>query len=365
MSAPLAKPSKRANLGHVVETLVAAAAGGATLGLLGLPGGWLSGAIIVVSTMALAGRPVHIPNNVARVTYVVMGISLGGTVTPETVAGMATWPLSLVILSVAMFVLTAVVTAYLCLVHGWERNSALLASFPGGLATVLVLAIENRADVRAVAVVQTVRVAGLAVLLPAALAAAGFSGTPAAMPTVATLSQPIPLAILIVVSTGAAFLAQWVNFPGGLIFGAMFSSAILHGSGLIGVTLPWWISVASFVILGGVTGTRFANTDFRVLRHLAAAAFGAFLVGNVVAFGFALAAASFLGLNVGGAMLAYAPGAIDAMMILALALDLDTAFVGAHHLFRFVLVILTMPFIVGFMRWISPPAVPPADDDSP
>lgn len=335
---------------------MAAAAGGTALALAGLPGGWLSGAIIAVSTLALAGRPVQVPNALARVTYVVMGTSLGSTVTPETVAGMATWPLSLAILGFAMFLLTAVVTAYLCLVHGWERNSALLASFPGGLATVIVLAIENRADVRAVAVVQTVRVAGLAVLLPAALAAFGFTGTPSPRAAVATLAEPVPLAVLMGVSGTAAYLAQRLNFPGGLIFGAMVSSALLHGSGLIGVTLPWWLSVSSFVILGGVTGTRFANTDIRLLRYLAAAAFGAFLVGNVVAFAFALAAAWFLGLNVGGAMLAYAPGAIDAMMILALALHLDTAFVGVHHLARFVLVIVTMPLIVSLMRRIGRPA---------
>ena len=47
---------------------------------------------------------------------------------------------------------------------------------------------------------------------------------------------------------------------------------------------------------------------------------------------------------------AYAPGAIEAMMVLALALHYDAAFVGAHHLARFMLVLLTMPAIVAFMR---------------
>lgn len=354
---PASRPAP--TLLNAAETLLAAGIGGAVLGLAGLPGGWLSGAIIAVSALALAGRPVNVPNALARVTYVVMGTSLGSTVTPETVAGMASWPLSLLVLGIGMFVLTAVVTAYLCVVHGWDRNSALLASFPGGLATVIVLAIENRADVRSVAVVQTVRVAGLAVLLPAALAAFGFIGTPAPRAAVGTLAQPLPLGVLLAVSGLSAYVAHKVNFPGGLIFGAMVSSAILHATGLIGVTVPWWLSVCTFVILGGVTGTRFANTDIRLLRYLAAAAAGAFVVGNVVAFAFAIAAAAILELNTGAAILAYAPGAIDAMMILALALHLDTAFVGAHHLFRFVLVILTMPLIVSFMRRLGPQ--PPAE----
>lgn len=356
MTDPPDRSNLRTDLRRLLETLAGAAAGGALLGLAGLPGGWLSGAIVAVSAMALWGRPVYIPSPLARATYVVMGTSLGGTVTPETVAGMATWPLSLLVLAVAMFALTAVVTVYLCAVHKWDRNSALLASFPGGLATVLVLAVENRADVRAVAVVQTVRVAGLAVLLPAALAAFGFIGTPVPGAAVATLARPAPLALLLAVSSLSAYAAQRLHFPGGLIFGAMVSSAILHGTGLVGVTLPWWLSICSFVVLGAVTGTRFANTNIRLLRLLAAAAVGAFIVGNIVAFGFALLAAWLLGLNTGGALLAYAPGAIDAMMVLALALHLDTAFVGAHHLARFFLVLLTMPLIVSFMRRIGPPA---------
>ncbi|MBN8920959.1 MAG: AbrB family transcriptional regulator [Rhizobiales bacterium] len=169
----------------MIETLLAAACGGAALTYAGLPGGWLAGAIIAVSAMALSGRPVGVPSWLARVTYVVMGTSLGATVTPATIAGMATWPLSLVMLSIGMFVLTAIVTLYLTIIHKWDSNSAVLASFPGGLATVLVLAIENKADVRSVAVVQTVRVAGLAVLLPGTLAALGFVGAPASRAAVA------------------------------------------------------------------------------------------------------------------------------------------------------------------------------------
>jgi uncharacterized membrane protein AbrB (regulator of aidB expression) len=41
-----------------------------------------------------------------------------------------------------------------------------------------------------------------------------------------------------------------------------------------------------------------------------------------------------LGLPVGQIWLAYAPGGVEAMAIMALALNLDPAFVGAHHVVR-------------------------------
>ena len=53
-----------------------------------------------------------------------------------------------------------------------------------------------------------------------------------------------------------------------------------------------------------------------------------------------------LSLHVGDVVVAYAPGSIDAMMILALALHLDPVFVGAHHLARVFTVTLALPIIV-------------------
>lgn len=335
---------------RVAETLAIGGAGGTALGLLGVPAGWLSGAIVAVSAAALAGRPVRIPDPLARITFVLMGISLGAAVTPEALAGMAVWPLSLALLAAGMVALTAAVAAYLSLVHGWDRASALFGSLPGALATTLVLAVANGADVRAVAVVQTVRVAALAVLLPAALTAFGFAGEPFARAGAAAVLQPGALALLVGLSTTAALMAHRLRFPGGLMFGAMAASAVLHGTGWVTATLPPWISIAAFVVLGSLTGTRFANTDVRLLRHLAGAALGALVVGSVVAFGFALAAAWLLKLNIGSAVIAYAPGALDAMMILALALHLDPAFIGAHHVARFTLVLLSMPLLVRIVQ---------------
>jgi uncharacterized membrane protein AbrB (regulator of aidB expression) len=51
-------------------------------------------------------------------------------------------------------------------------------------------------------------------------------------------------------------------------------------------------------------------------------------------------------------IVAYAPGAIDAMMILALALHLDPVFVGAHHLARVLVVSLGLPILAYYF---SPP----------
>jgi uncharacterized membrane protein AbrB (regulator of aidB expression) len=59
---------------------------------------------------------------------------------------------------------------------------------------------------------------------------------------------------------------------------------------------------------------------------------------------------------------AYAPGAVDVMMILALALHLDPVFVGAHHLARMLVVSLALPVMA---RLTDPPAAKPKSPPEP
>jgi membrane AbrB-like protein len=281
-----------------------------------------------------------------RVLMVAIGISLGAVVTPETLRGMANYPLSIGVLLVTSASVAVCGTFYLRIVHGWDTVTAYLASAPGGLSQVMALAIELEADVRAIAIVQTIRVVIIAVCLPALLGLFGLAGK--ATPSIGgtfDLAQLDEYAILVVVSTVAAYVAYRVRFPGGLLFGAMLASAALHGSGYIHVVMPWWLAYSVMIAFGAVTGSRFANTPLRLLLRFVAAAFGSFTVAVLVVAVFAAGLVEILSLPPAEVMIAYAPGAVDAMMLLALALSLDPVYVGSHHLMRIFFVLLTMPLI--------------------
>jgi uncharacterized protein len=90
----------RSKLVPVAETLLIAALGGVGLTLVGFPGGLVSGSMLTVAVAALAGRPMQIPLPLARLCFVLVGILLGAVVTPATLKGVATWPLSIALLVV-------------------------------------------------------------------------------------------------------------------------------------------------------------------------------------------------------------------------------------------------------------------------
>jgi hypothetical protein len=141
----------------------------------------------------------------------------------------------------------------------------------------------------------------------------------------------------------------------------MIVSAILHGTAIVTVTMPFWLATAAMIAIGTLNGARFTGTPLRLMLHYLGAAFGSFAVALLVAGAIAGAVTAITPLPLSDLIVAYAPGAVDAMMILALALHLDPVFVGAHHLTRVLVVSLALPFLA---HYFSPPGAKSAGKDS-
>lgn len=328
------------------------AAGGLAFTAAHFPAGWLAGAMTFTAVAALAGRTVYVPRAVARAASVVMGITIGAGVTPATLHSIAAWPLSIAMVALSVAAVTVATFSYLTRVHHWNPVTAIYASIPGGLAQVMALAAEEgrRCDIRGVAIVQTMRVVILTVVVPVTLSLMGRSGgarPPAG--TVAAADAPLAFTAMTTAAVAAALALTRVGFPGGMLFGPLAVSAVLHGSGAVAVAVPSWLSTAAMVGLGTLAGSRFTGLGPRLLLWYFGAALGAFAVSLAVTVVIGLAVTLAVPVPVGDMIVAYAPGAVDTMMVLALALNLDPVFVGAHHIVRVFVVLLGMPFAVRFL----------------
>ena len=101
----------QAELVQIAETALIATVGGVGFYLIGFPGGLVSGSMLAVAIAALAGRPMKIPVPMARVCFVLVGILLGAVVTPDTLKGIAAWPLSVALLVIAAICMMSAASA--------------------------------------------------------------------------------------------------------------------------------------------------------------------------------------------------------------------------------------------------------------
>jgi uncharacterized protein len=337
-------PSRTKTL-NVVETLMIGAAGGGLFAWAGLPGGLISGAMIAVGIAAIAGRPLSVPSILTQSVLVLLGISLGSLVSRQLLQHVGAYPLTIALLALATFCSTFASSIYLQRAHGWDQTSAFLAGSPGALSQITILAAEKGADVPAIAVVQTMRVIILTAALPMLLALTGIA--PSSLPTAAAaIASPLELAELVAASVTVALLLRLIKFPASWMFGAMIGSSVLHGAGMVEGGLPPGVRAVALVGIGALIGARFARMKVRTLLSHVNAALGSFAVAIVISGIFVAAIALTTHVRIGDIVVAFAPGAMDAMLALALTLHIDPIFVGAHHLSRFVFVTIATPGIV-------------------
>jgi membrane AbrB-like protein len=337
-------PSRTKTL-NVLETLVIGTAGGALFLWAGLPGGLITGAMIAVGGAAIAGRPLTVPPILTQTVLVLLGISLGTLMSRQLLQHISAYPLTIGLLALATFCSTFGSSFYLQRVHGWDQTSAFLAGSPGALSQITILAAEKGADVPAIAVVQTMRVIILTAALPLLLALTGLAqaSPPAAAPANAS---PLELVELAAAAVAVALLLRLIKFPASWMFGAMIGSSVLHGTGLVEGGLPPWMRAVALVGIGALIGARFARMKAKTLLGHVNAALGSFAVAIIISVIFVAVIALTTHVRFADIVVAFAPGAMDAMLALALTLHIDPIFVGAHHLSRFVFVTITTPGIV-------------------
>jgi membrane AbrB-like protein len=339
-----ALPTRKKTL-QFLETLSIGTIGALLFLVTGLPGGLITGAMLAVGSAAMLGRPMAVPAHLAQAVLVLLGISLGSLMSRQLLQHIGAYPLTIGFLALATFCTTFGSSYYLQRLHGWDRTSAFLAASPGALSQIALLAIEKGADMPAIAVVQTLRVIILTAALPLILVATGLTSSSAPALTM-TVASPLGLVGLIGASVSVSLLLRMAKFPASWLFGAMIGSSVLHGTGLIDGGLPPLVRGVALIGIGTLIGSRFSRMkSSTLLRHLTAG-LGSFAIAILISAVFVTIVAWTTHVRFADVLVAYAPGAMDAMLALALTLHIDPIFVGAHHLSRFIFVTIATPGIV-------------------
>lgn len=337
-------------LAHIAQILVAGL-GGLAFHWLGVPAAWLSGAAIAVVLWGLTGWAVPMPRALADAAMLTSGAAMGAAVTPAAIAAMGRYPASLVLLIIAVLVISCASAFWLVRVSGWRRDDAVLASVPGALSTVLAVAADRKASVAPIAIVQNLRLFVLIALLPSVVVLLGGG-----QHTGALLGQGLPvgtpgeMAFVLLGGLALGVIFKKLKVAAPVLLGATVVSTASHGTGFVTGVIPPVIATGGLVLIGIFIAERFRHIERSTLGRSLLAGLGSFGIGMGFAVAFAALAAWLAGVSFADGLVAFAPGGLEAMTVLALVLGLDPIYVGIHHIVRFLSIGLVLPFVVTWLQ---------------
>ena len=324
----------------------------AILEALKLPGGIMIGAMLAAIVVATADGRIHMPTRLVIAVQGVVGFMIASTIPPTILSDLARdWPLLLIGLVGVVLGTTGIGLALMRsgLLPG---ATGVWGMAPGASTPMILMADENGADARLVAIMHKVRTTIVVAL--AAIVASLCAPSAAAVGGVVKAGWFPPVAwgwllVTLSLAIGTAFFAHWLRVFTGPMLVTLCSAIVLQGLGWIKIELPPWLLAVSYAIVGWTVGLGFTRSIVGyALRSLP------LIVASSVAVIALCAALGAVMVVVGGidpmtAYLATSPGGADSIAIIAASTTVDMRFVMAMQITRLVVVMLIAPTL---SRWI-------------
>jgi len=333
----------------ILATYALGGMGGVVFTLLGMPLGMLLGSLLAVAGAAsggvrLFGALPAVPQAWRYVLMPVIGVAIGGSFPADFLEQAARWWFTLAALVVFVPVAHALAYGLYRRVGGIDARTAFFSAMPGGFLEALEMGEKAGADVPMLLMLQFLRLILCIVFVPIAFAlltgkvvgsGAGLEWPGAEVPLMAR-----DIAVLV----GAGVLGWWgahrLRFPAAVLSGPLLLSALAHVTGLTSATPPGWLILITQWVVGTALGSRFGAFEGRrmwlALRLSALNVALVLMVAGVIA----LILAGPVGEPVPAVILAFAPGGITEMSLVALSLQMSAVYVTMHHLLRIVLAVI-------------------------
>jgi membrane AbrB-like protein len=331
--------------------LVIGAAGGWLFKTLTLPLPWMLGSMTFVTIATLAGLKTRIPPQFRSLMITVLGIMLGSAFTPQVVARMGEWIVTIAALALWMVLACAVGLIYFRKVAGYDPITAFFSATPGGLNEMVIVGGAMGGDDRTISLTHASRIMLVVFTIPLWYRLSG------AVPAVAPGSGIGLLdlawrdvAILAASAVAGAAGARALKIPAGFLVGPMVLSGIVHLAGITTSKPPDALVAFAQVAIGAAIGGRFGGVTLSRIARTAGHAIVSAVLMLILTVAFSVALARLAGHPLPAIVLAFAPGGLAEMSLIALALSVDAAFVASHHIARIIMVVTLAPTIFRVLR---------------
>ncbi len=337
------------NIILLIKTIFIGLLGGVIFNLLLLPLPWMLGSAFSVAIFALSGVNVNIKRNLRAPFVGVTGVWLGSYFQPSIFDDFKVWMISLVILM--LYVPFAHFVSYYILskIRKINKPEAFFIGSPGGLLEMSLGAEECKADAKKVSLIHISRIFLTVMLIPNLLLLF-FPGIFVREPIWPNLEGEFldVIAFTILIPLGY-FIGKKLNFPGYQLFGPLIITAIIHVFGFFQLNANIIFLIFAQLIIGSFFGCNMNGVSWKEA--------GNYLIdAMIVVISLTLSLAPFLflillftSIKTESIILAFAPGGVNEMGLLAVFLNIEPAYVITHHLFRLCTVLILLFFAKKYL----------------
>lgn len=301
--------------------------------LSGVPLAWVLGSLVPTALGSILGVEVFAPKRGRKLGQLIVGTSIGLSLTVAAVGMIATWFPIMLLTSLVSILVTALLCVPFSRVSRVNIPTAFFSLTPGGLAEMARTGAKEGAQREAVAFSQTIRVTLLVCVLPSLLLTFGIDG---GLPQLSDRSV-LPIEKLSLVFAASFLCVYLVRFTGAnntWMIGGLLGSGLLAASGLIEGKVPYALFAFGQFMIGISIGARFKRESLIHLPRVCATA-ALFVIGmTTMLFGYAVLVHVATGIDLSSMTLAASPGGLAEMALTAQVLHLNTALITSFHVVR-------------------------------
>ena len=343
--APSPRPVRQWGFLVVLSALFAA-----VLNSVGIPAALLLGPMIAAVIIAFRGGRLSIPAPAFGLGQGLIGCMVAMSF-PASVSGevLAKWPF--LIFGVLSVIAVAALLGWALTRIGILPGTTVVWGLSPGAATAMVILSDSYgADSRLVAFMQYTRV--ILVTAAASLITTAMGG---AIPHAVSAQIWFPpvdwlaLAGTLALAGGGPLIARMIGVPSIGLLLPIFGGVLLVNLGWLQIELPHWLLAIAYTLIGWRIGLPFSRPlVMHALKLLPAIIFSALALMAVCA-GLAALFVIFAGMDPLTAYLATSPGGADTVAIISASSDVDTPFVMAMQMSRFILILIFGPPLARFV----------------
>ncbi len=340
--------------------LVAAAAlisyGLSALGMI-LP--WLFGSMIAtILYIRLVKRELFFPRWLGDLGVIIMAIEIGSTLTLDALLDMRADLLNIFLMTVLVLLLSLALSRLFIYLTGSTPETAILASVPGALSQMLIMAEEEkRADILLVTLTQMSRIILIVLIVPFVSGifqpASDVNAQPVAVDYISTIFTPemliIPIAALALI-----YILNMIKFPASLMLGPIIVLIIWNLSTGIEFSLDLMFINVAQILFGIRIGLQIASLMTQLNKRLI---FSILLQNLILIFGtmfIVFVFQLFTTHQFNDLFLSAAPGGLGQIIVIAIETGGNIAMISSYHIFRiFFIIIVVVPIVGYYLKYLN------------